>query len=455
MPQTTARDLDAVPLPNNVRAFIAFRILFNARFYYPVLSVFFIDLGLSLDQYSLLNVAWAVSIVLCELPLGAVADRFGRRPLIVLASVLMIVEMAVMAFVPTGNTTILLTVLLVNRCLSGLAEAAASGADEALAYDTLALAGRSAEWPRVLSMMQTRMSMAFVLSMIVGALVYDASFLNGLLGTEFSAATTARFPVYLTLGLAFGALLAALRMTEPETEEPTASSALGSGVRVVIHFVRVTRLVLAVVLFSLILDSVVRLFLVMQSNYLRLIRIPEAYFGMIGALLAGLGILSPPIARRVIARCSPLVTFVTIAMLVLIGLGGVALGGGVWAVLWLAPLMLSFHLLQFASSHYLNGATPSSMRATVLSVKSLAGNLAYGAAGMAYAVAFHFAKRGVSATDNAEVTDVAFTRTLVWLPIVFLVLVLPVVVWARRIPRMCELQTGAGSSRPPSETSTN
>ena len=56
-------------LPKNARLFVAFRVLFNARFYYPVLAVLFLDLGLTIDQYALLNVAWAVSIVLCELPL--------------------------------------------------------------------------------------------------------------------------------------------------------------------------------------------------------------------------------------------------------------------------------------------------------------------------------------------------------------------------------------------------
>ena len=66
-------------MPSNVRLFLAFRVLFNARFYYPVLAVLFLDLGLTLDQFAILNVAWAVSIVCCELPLGAVADKIGRR----------------------------------------------------------------------------------------------------------------------------------------------------------------------------------------------------------------------------------------------------------------------------------------------------------------------------------------------------------------------------------------
>ena len=60
MPYPT-RPMAGRPLPRNVRAFLAFRVLFNARFYYPVLAVFFVDLGLTLDRYALLNVAWAAS----------------------------------------------------------------------------------------------------------------------------------------------------------------------------------------------------------------------------------------------------------------------------------------------------------------------------------------------------------------------------------------------------------
>ena len=38
-------------MPRNVSSFLAFRVLFNARFYYPVLAVFFVDLGLTLDLH--------------------------------------------------------------------------------------------------------------------------------------------------------------------------------------------------------------------------------------------------------------------------------------------------------------------------------------------------------------------------------------------------------------------
>ncbi len=129
--------------------FIAFRVFFNARFYYPVLGVLFLDLGLTLDQYALLNVVWAATILTMEIPSGALADSIGRRPLVIAAGGLMMLEMAVLAFAPPGAW--LFPVLLLNRVVSGLAEACASGADEALAYDSLPEARRDEVWRGVLA----------------------------------------------------------------------------------------------------------------------------------------------------------------------------------------------------------------------------------------------------------------------------------------------------------------
>ena len=67
-------------LERNVRRFILFRVLFNARFYYPVFAILFLDLGLTPEQFALANTVWAVAIVLLEVPSGALADLVGRRP---------------------------------------------------------------------------------------------------------------------------------------------------------------------------------------------------------------------------------------------------------------------------------------------------------------------------------------------------------------------------------------
>ena len=38
----------------NVRLFIAFRVFFNARFYYPIFAILFLDFGLTLSQFAVL-----------------------------------------------------------------------------------------------------------------------------------------------------------------------------------------------------------------------------------------------------------------------------------------------------------------------------------------------------------------------------------------------------------------
>ena len=157
----------------NIRQFIAFRIFFNARFYYPVFTVLFLDFGLTLEQFAILNAVWAATIVMVEVPSGALADTYGRRKLLMAAGVIMVVEISLLCFVPLENSGLVFMAFLVNRVLSGIAEAAASGADEALAYDTLKIQGNIDDWDLVLEI-QTRMqAVAFICAMSLGAAVYD------------------------------------------------------------------------------------------------------------------------------------------------------------------------------------------------------------------------------------------------------------------------------------------
>jgi len=424
-------------VPANARLFTWFRVFFNARFYYPVLAIFFVDLGLTLDQYALLNVAWAASIVLFELPLGAVADRIGRRPLVVGAAAIMVVEMAVLAFAPADDPGLLFWIFLLNRVLSGLAEAAASGADEALAYDTLVEEGRRDLWPEVLSRLQRRMSVGFMTAMVVGAAVYPADRVNAVLGTNFDQATTARFPVYLTLGLSLCALATALRMREPGVEKPpiglrqSVKETLGAGRWILAH-----RFALAVVVFAVLIDSPGRIVLTLNSSIYRLYGIPEELFGVIGAMLGGLGLVAPTIATAMMRRWTPWTIYVFIAGSVLGAVLGLSAGSLWLGVGAMAVLGIGFNLLSFFTSHYLNLVAPSESRATVLSFKSLAINLSYGLFGWVYAVFYRWAAGSVSEGE-------ALMRTLYWIPIAFFALLLPVFLYARAVGRMCECERKA------------
>lgn len=423
-------------MPGNVRLFLAFRVLFNARFYYPVLAVLFVDLGLTLDQYAMLNVAWAVSIVCFELPLGAVADKIGRRPLVVGAAALMVVEMAVLAFAPTGNPTLLFWVFMVNRVLSGLAEAAASGADEALAYDTLCEVGRQDEWPKVLSSLQYLMSGAFILSMVIGAAVYDPDLVNRIAGTALDQKATARFPVYLTLLMSLGALAVALRMREPKLGDAPSETGW-RGVVAAARWIVATRFALCVILFVLVLDSAIRLFLTLVSGYYRLIGIPEGAFGLLGAVFAGMGFFIPRLARGMVERRSGIANFLVVTLVMFAGLVGAALARNWSGVLFVMLMSAGFGLLNFFSSYYLNAATESSRRATVLSFRSLSGNLMYGLSGWLYALLFVAVAGGERPPSGSPEEMAVLGDTLIWIPVAFGAAIVPVFLYSLRSKRLC------------------
>lgn len=426
----------------NIPLFIAFRVLFNARFYYPVLGVLFLDLGLTLEQYSLLNVAWAVAIVTLEIPSGALADVIGRKRMVVLAASLMVAEMLLFAFAPTGRPGLLFAMLLLNRILSGAAEASASGADEALAYDSLPGGDREKTWPQVLVSLMRWQSGAFFFAMILGALIYDpavASSVAHFFGSHWSPAAheTTRWPVDLTLGTSLLCLAVALAMREPPASRPTGESPtlrlalrrIRDGGRAVLG----DRRIQLVLLTALACDSIVRLFMTFESNYLRLIAIPEFLFGVIGAALGLVGFVAAPIARRMVASLSAPLNFSAVAVLITLGLAGAIYPLPLWGVWVIAPLSLAMSGLGFFVSHYLNIWARPEMRATILSFRGVALNLAYGTAGLLFA---QLTGR-LRAVDPSSGENAIFAEALRWLPAAFGIAIAIVGIYAAASRRKC------------------
>ncbi len=419
-------------MTRNLNLFIAFRLLFNARFYYPIFAVIQLDYGLTLAQFALLNAVWAVSIVLLEVPSGALADRIGRKRMVVAAAMLMVCEMALLAFVPLGNNTVVFWVWVVNRLLSGAAEASASGADEALAYDSIPKDQRAEVWPRVLTRLMTLSSLAFVAAMLIGAAVYDPNLVNRLLaalGSDvmLSKESVIRFPIYLTLLNALLATAVALGMREPREESTPHAHSLWSGVARAGMWIWKTPVVFVLILAALVFDSPVRLFLTLNSEYYRLIKIPDAAFGVIGAVFAGLGLIVPPIAAWLVKHRPPGLNYGIVAVLAFLGFLGVAQAWPIYGVLVVIWFSASFGLLNFFTSHYLNAEVDSAHRATVLSFKGLALNLGFGAVSLGYGVLLRLLREG----EDAAAVQAAFRASLHWLPWVFLVSLAPLAAYWR------------------------
>jgi MFS family permease len=419
---------------NNVRMFIAFRVFFNCRFYYPIFTVLFLDFGLSVAQFSILNAVWAATIVMAEVPSGALADIVGRRRLLVFAAVSMLVEMAILCLAPRGNIGLLFGFFLVNRVLSGLAEAAASGADEAIAYDALQAEGMADQWGRVLDVQMRLRSIMFILTMTIGAAVYDPDLMTRVMdffGSDvvFVQSQTLRFPLYLTFILALFTLAAVLRLDEicpsPEADGTCDRQFGGSAMdafRLTMdtgRWILKTPFVLAVILFGMMFDGILRMVITLASQYYRMVQLPESVFGILGSAMALVGLFIPRLALRIAEHRSPAFCLWTTAVTALAGLFGMAF---FWPYTGLIPALVAFsalYMVGFYVSYFVNQQASSSRRATVLSFKGLAYNLSYGFIGLVYAGLLEVKKTGIDAVgiDPHGVENMVFRETFFWFPV--------------------------------------
>jgi MFS family permease len=435
---------------HNVRHFVAFRVFFNARFYYPVFTILFLDFGLTLQQFALLNVAWAAAIVLLEVPSGALADTVGRRNLLVCAGALMVVEIALLCFAPMGNLNLLFAVFLVNRVLSGTAEAAASGADEALAYDSLKKEGQATDWGAVLEKQMRFQSIAYIGAMSLGAAVYDPALMERVghwlgINIRFTQVLTLRFPLFLTLLMAIMTLLTTLKMKDVSNGD-SAEIAMdeGRGNAVIQSFkltfqagrwILDTPFALVIILSTLVFDHTARMVITLSSQYYRLIHLPEAFFGLIGSGMAVLGIFIPHIARKLAERHSPRANFGVMFVLTIVGLFLMTL---FLPIIGLFPILVLFsgmYFLRFFSSYYLNRITDSRKRATVLSFSGLSLNLSYGLIGLLYSLLLAILRS--RATENQSgltgqgMENVLFIKSISFFPWYFLLTFVALLVFAR------------------------
>ncbi len=366
------------PLERNLRLFVWFRVLFNARFYYPVFAILFFDFGLSpLDFYLLNGVVWTLSSILLEVPSGALADRYGRKILLVAASILMVLEMAVFSLTPSGGGALVFALFFLNRILSGAAEAAASGADEALAYDSLPPDGRDRVWPRVQSRLMAAQAAGMIVALNVGAFCYGLQEAPFNLDKEWAM----RLPVFLCLLSSFATLAVALSMTEPARDAcdppPTVPESFQrtlSAARWILRHPAPFFIVLVLVFF----DSIVRLFYTVASSYHSVIGIEPRYFGLIGTVANLVGLATAPWIGHLVANHSPAFNYRACALLILGGLLLLALQIPLWGVLVSIPLGMGMRHIHAASSQYLNRVTESAHRATVLSFRGLAMMAFYG-----------------------------------------------------------------------------
>jgi len=411
----------------NPRLYVLFTTLYNARAYYPVLAIFFTDLGLPTENFVRLNLVWAAAIFLVEVPAGALADTLGRKKLLIFSACSMVVEMLLLLVAPQNGAGLLFALCFVNRALSGLSEGTASGADESIAYDALPEEGRREAWDEVQGAAIRWRAAGMLIAMLLGGLLYNMSWLKALPGhLEVPTAISHRLPVALVFLQALVCVIIALRLEETRpAQEGSTLVRCRQAMRVTLAVAKKafqTRNIAVVIIGGLLIDSVSRNFATITSIYNRLIDIPEWAFGLIGAAGAFIGWLVPGVAGFLNRRFSTLGVLGIIGGTAAVCLAALA---PAWPWVGLVPeilLMMMLGLVGFTVSRHLHAAAESSQRATLLSVRGMAFNLGYGGFSLAFS--------SLLAHLKAEKGDGAFQAALYWQLPIFAAILLGFYGWA-------------------------
>ena len=229
---------------SNINKIIIIRFCRNFHLYIHAYALLLLARGLSLVQISLIESIVIGTIFLTEVPTGVLADRVGRKWSIFAATVLLMSAEFIFIFARSFEWYILVALL------TGTGFAFASGAVEALVYDSLPPKNREEAMKRAMGRVNSWGQIAFVIAPIVGGLIIgDAS-------VEKFIPAIALTVVALLIGA-----IVCLTLREPaadSSETRTGSmTLLRDGVHLLRHHQRLRRLAMLVIFTTPITSSLV------------------------------------------------------------------------------------------------------------------------------------------------------------------------------------------------------
>lgn len=157
---------------------------------YPLYAVMFADLGLSPAQISFLFIVWSLTAFLLEVPSGAIADKFPRKYVLIIATLFHAATFAFWLSMPSFEG------ILIGFLFWGINSALTSGTQEALIYDELKKTGSENQYTKVTG----RVEALDILGIVVAGAVAAALASQGytlILALSITAVLISAIAIYL------------------------------------------------------------------------------------------------------------------------------------------------------------------------------------------------------------------------------------------------------------------
>lgn len=350
------------------------RILFAVRFFsslipaYVIERLFWEERGMTIQMVVYTEIIFALTIVLLEVPTGIMADKWGRKKMLVTSALLGCGEFLILLFA-TEFWHFALVVFL-----AGVGRSASSGSETALLYDSLALHGKSPEFEKWLG----RLNACDLVSAILAALC--GSLLVGRFGLELN--------YWISLGSALIALLLSCLLVETpaasgndaEAEEiPFRRYAAAS-----LQFFRKNHDVSLVVLSGMVTGAAMGYIEEFWQLYANRLEIPVVYFGMLSSAIMLLQLPGNVLAHILIGRFTHRSLIFIITAVFAIGFTYAAAYKDFVGLSAMLVICLFSGIMGPLATGYLHRRIDSGMRATLDSFQSLGENLVHIVAGLGF-----------------------------------------------------------------------
>jgi predicted MFS family arabinose efflux permease len=338
----------------NIWKFYLFQFLLNFQLWWPIWVIYLTEeRGLSLGQVTLIDVPFWGSIIALQIPAAAIADRWGRRPTLLAGALFFSIAVTVFGLATSFE------LILVSYLIWGVGFALLGGTESAFLYDTLKALGREDEYPRVYGR--------------AWGLVFAAAMAGTLLGAPVAKATDLSFPIVVSGGIAFLAVLAAASFTEPTVEggrrrHLSYGQIIGESVEILRRRPAVRYSVLFYGLITI--GSIGPIFFF--QPFLREHGIGLGEVGLWQTPTRIAGIIGAVAAYRIIAALGEKRTFYLMPAVIIASYAMLALWDSVYAQIAFPVMSLVVALSQPTVTDYLNRRVPTDQRATVVSLTNLA-----------------------------------------------------------------------------------
>ena len=343
-------------LRRNIRLVYLFRVIRSFLLIAPILVPFLKSYGLSQTEIYILESVWAVTIFLLEVPSGYFADYLGRKFSISMGAFLSTMGFIIYCLYPEFYWMILAHILF------GTGYSFISGADSALAFDSLALLSKHEEYKKFEGNSIAVMGVSEAVASVIGGVV---------------AVTSLDAPVILQTIVYSLMLVCCLFLTEPERVKLKGESPVKDLLKITYFSLHGENRIKWLILYGAVAGTLTHTMVWLTQPYYELVGIPLGWFGVLWAIqMLALGIFarSAGYYERVVGEryALPSLLLIGIVTYVLIGMS---------PSIWCLPALLGFYFVRGVHMpilmHRLNELVESDIRATVLSVRNLVQKLLY------------------------------------------------------------------------------